>query len=515
MALKLLFAWIGDTDLRAFKGELGESLGPIGNVCSERVFDHVILLDNPRKETRKPYFGPEDIRRYRTWLTSKTTAQFHYEYFELSSPMNHEEIYQASKATIEKFRKKFEGQQLELTYHLSPGTPSMHAIWLLMAKTDYPARLIASSKEVGVEDVEVPFDLHMIYCQWLKQEDEEIARLTAGLPPEGPQFKDIIHRSQIMKRLVAEARRLALHDCPVLLLGESGTGKELFARAIHYSSGRKDKPFISVNCGAIPESLFESELFGHKKGAFTGAIDKRGLFEEAHLGTIFLDEIGDLPLASQVKLLRALQEGEIYRVGDSKPIKVNVRPIAATNRNLVEQVAKSSFREDLFYRLAVGVLTLPPLREKKEDLPILTDHFMVEQNRISPNIPGWIPKKLDAGARNALQQHHWPGNVRELMNTLIRAAIKSHDTIRKEDIEAAIFSMRTSDSMENSILNKPLGGDFNIKDFLALVAKSYLERALKEAGGKKTKAAELLGFPNYQSVGYWMKRYDVKREKED
>ena len=197
------------------------------------------------------------------------------------------------------------------------------------------------------------------------------------MPDEAPEFNDIIHRSEVMQRVILKARRIAPRSIPVLIEGESGTGKELFARAIHDASPRKEKPFVAINCGAIPAELVESELFGHEKGAFTGANTARaGHFEAAHQGTIFLDEIGELPKGMQVKLLRTVQEGEVKRIGATQARKVDIRIIAATNRNLIDEVAAGNFREDLFYRLAVAVIKLPPLRERAGDVSLLIDHFL-------------------------------------------------------------------------------------------------------------------------------------------
>ena len=247
----------------------------------------------------------------------------------------------------------------------------MAAVWVILAKTRFfPATIIESSEKHGVREVSVPFDISAEFlADLLRQPDRELERLSAGLPPQAAAFDDIIHRSLEMRRVILLARRVAPHSVPVLIEGESGTGKELMARAIHHSSPRREERFISVNCGAIPENLVESELFGHEKGAFTGAVKMRkGHFEAASGGTLFLDEIGELPLPAQTKLLRVLQEKEVQPVGSSKPCPVDVRVISATNRTLTEEVAGGRFREDLFYRLAVAVLKLPPFRERGGDV---------------------------------------------------------------------------------------------------------------------------------------------------
>ncbi|HSQ19587.1 MAG TPA: sigma-54 dependent transcriptional regulator [Blastocatellia bacterium] len=239
-------------------------------------------------------------------------------------------------------------------------------------------------------------------------------------------FGEMIGQSDALKYIQFKISQVALTDSTVLITGETGTGKELVARAIHSASLRKDRPLIKVNCAALPASLIESELFGYEKGAFTGATSRKlGRFELANGGTIFLDEIGDLPLESQVKLLRTIQEGEIERLGGTKTIKIDVRIIAATNRNLKQEIEKGSFREDLWYRLNVFPITVPPLRQRKEDIPALTDYFARKAAKK-------FGKKIDsvsAGAMRALQAHSWRGNIRELENVIERAVIHCQGSV--------------------------------------------------------------------------------------
>jgi transcriptional regulator with PAS, ATPase and Fis domain len=252
----------------------------------------------------------------------------------------------------------------------------------------------------------------------------------------------------------------------VLLEGDSGTGKELLARAIHKASPRKDNPFVAVNCGAILSELIESELFGHEKGAFTGAEKRRiGYFEAANTGTLFLDEIGELPLAAQVKLLRALQEKEVTRLGASKPILFDVRVIAATNRDLIKEIAQGRFRPDLFYRIAVAVLKLPPLKDRSGDVGLLVDRILDQINEESVNELGYKYKKISAAAKNLMLQHTWPGNVRELQNTLTRAAIWSFGpTIDLEDMREAMLPMAQPGNDE--LLGKPLADGINLLNLM-------------------------------------------------
>ena len=239
-------------------------------------------------------------------------------------------------------------------------------------------------------------------------------------------FPEIVGSSEKMRRVFELVVKVADTSTNVLILGESGTGKELIARSLHFNSARSAKPFLAVNCGALPESLLESELFGHTKGAFTGAIaDKKGLFRSAEGGTLFLDEIGEMPMALQVRLLRALQEHEVTPVGSSTPQKFDARIVAATNRDLEKEVVAGNFREDLFYRLNVIEISLPPLRERPEDIPALVRHF-VSKSAASQNT---VAKPIDEGSMNALRNYGWPGNVREMENCIERAFILSEDEI--------------------------------------------------------------------------------------
>ena len=504
MGNKILFAWIGKTDLRASQGELGEGLGPIGQAVSKRSFSHVALISNYKKE---------DEKRFIEWLKEKTSASILKYHTELTSPTDFKEIYIAATNTIDDVKNKLESKDFLLSYHLSPGTPAMAAVWIILSKTSHPAELIESSVEQGVKTVSLPFDISADYIPDIfKPADDEVLKLTLGLPPESPDFGEIIHRSKEMKRVIAQARRLAVHDVPVLIQGESGTGKELFARAIHTSSPRKNKPFIAVNCGSIPAELVETEFFGHTRSAFTGAsTERKGYFLSADGGTLFLDEIGELPLPAQVKLLRTLQEGMITKIGSSKCESINVRIIAATNRNLIEEVPQGRFREDLFHRIAVGLLRLPPLRERQGDLNLIIDYILEEFNTKSADKPGWKHKKLSAGARNLMHQHPWPGNVRELVNTISRAAIWTpNDMIESDDMREAIFPVSSAQKNQDEILNRALGNGFSLTEVLSDVARHYLKKAVTESKGNKTKIASLVGLSNYQTAINWLKKYGIE-----
>ena len=323
---RILICWIGNTDLQASEGQ-DVGAGPIAQALDMREFDEVFFISDYKDTRVKPYID---------WIQKRTPTPHQLFYRQLSSPTHFGEIYEIAASICQEALDQY-GDQTELTFHLSPGTPAMAAVWIILAKTRFPAELIESSRAHGVQTASVPFDISAEFLPTLLQKpDAELRSLSEEKPIESANFEDIQYRSQVMARVVEKTRRVAMRNIPVLFEGESGTGKELFARAIHQRSLRKGE-FIPVNCGAIHPNLVESELFGHKKGAFSNAhADRKGHFEEANGGTIFLDEIGELSKDIQVKLLRVLQEGEVVRLGESKPRKVDVRIVAATNRNLIE-----------------------------------------------------------------------------------------------------------------------------------------------------------------------------------
>jgi two-component system response regulator AtoC len=314
------------------------------------------------------------------------------------------------------------------------------------------------------------------------------------------QFSNIVAKSPNMMEIFSTIKKIADYKTTCLLMGESGTGKELIARAIHYNSSRADKPFITVNCGAIPENLLESELFGHLKGSFTGAIrTKKGLFEEADLGTLFLDEIGELPLLLQVKLLRALQEEEIRRVGDVNPIKINVRIVAATIKDLAREVEQGTFREDLFYRLNVLPIHLPPLRDRKEDIPIMVDYFVDKYTKkLSVKVKGVAPEVM-----GVFMEYDWPGNVRELENTIERAMVlATSDRLLVENLPA---SVRTSHGSTVGFARFD-SEDLSIKKATRMIEENLIAKALQKSQGNRTKAAKLLEI-SHRALLYKIKQY--------
>jgi len=335
-------------------------------------------------------------------------------------------------------------------------------------------------------------------------------QMLKGMLKEKYDFANIVAKSDKMQRVLEAVSRIAKTDSTVYIHGESGTGKELIAKAIHLASPRKDKPFVAINCAAIPETLLESELFGHEKGAFTGAVrSTKGLFTQANEGTLFLDEIGDMPLSIQVKLLRALEERQFYPVGGEKPVQVDVRVVVATKKDLVEEVKKGQFREDLFYRIHVIPIVLPPLKDRIEDIPYLVDHLLKKiSQQMKRDVKGLTPKAMEK-----LMQHDWPGNVRELENTLEYAVTMTQRDIVTDDLvlqtkvsTGAVAT--TGDTIQAQLL--PTNGSFKtLKEARSEFERAYLVRLLHSCNGKATRAAEIAG--KYRADFYdLLKKHDIK-----
>jgi two-component system response regulator AtoC len=314
-------------------------------------------------------------------------------------------------------------------------------------------------------------------------------------------FENIISKNERMRQIFDTIQKVAKYKSTILIAGESGTGKELVAKAIHFNSDRSDHPFIPVNCGAIPENLLESELFGHTKGSFTNAVrTKKGLFEEADGGTMFLDEIGELPFQLQVKLLRVLQDGEIRRIGDSKAIKIDVRIIAATIKDLDKEVREGKFRDDLFYRLNVLPIKIPPLRDRKEDISILVDHFIQKYSReLNKPIEGITPEAL-----NCLLNYNWNGNVRELENVIERAIVLTESNrIQVENLPIEIQNPKEESRF--SLLDDEL----SIKKASRYLEIDLIRKALNKTKGNHTHAAKLLEI-SHRALLYKIKEYGIE-----
>jgi len=334
----------------------------------------------------------------------------------------------------------------------------------------------------------------------LRQENSRLRRRLEEIAGRDEDDFRLVGNSQALRALIRQARKVAAYPSTVLITGESGTGKELVARGIHRASPRADKPFVAINCGSIPEALIESELFGYTRGAFTGADqDRQGLFQQADGGTLFLDEIGELPMEMQVRLLRVLQEQEIRQLGGSRTIPVDVRVIAATARDLEEEVRQGRFREDLFFRLNVVHLHIPPLRERLEDIPHLCHHFIARKaDKLGVDIKGISPAAL-----TQLMQREWPGNVRELENMIERAVILAEKKV--------ILPENLSDEMHNRSNDQRLDdflGTLSIKKGKKILEKRFIARALEATGGNKARAAELLEI-SYPSLLHKIREYGL------
>ena len=320
-------------------------------------------------------------------------------------------------------------------------------------------------------------------------------------------FENITGKSARMVEIFDTIRKIADSPSTVMLTGESGTGKELVARAIHFNSHRRDKPFVSVNCGAIPEGLMESELFGHVKGAFTGAVaNKVGLFSAGEGGTLFLDEITEIPALLQVKLLRAIQVREIRRVGDTKDLKTDVRLIAASNRDLESAVKEGVMREDLFYRLNVLPIHLPPLRERREDIPLLVAHFL---QKFSKDL-GKDVRGVTAEALALLERYHWPGNIRELENVLERAIVMGAGEMLAVESLPASIRYTGPERRGTGFLDIPDDG-MDLEATLDEMESRYLQRALERTGGVQTKAADLLRM-TFRQFRYKLQKHNLAKK---
>jgi two-component system response regulator PilR (NtrC family) len=353
-----------------------------------------------------------------------------------------------------------------------------------------------------------PFDVDLLKMKvrekvenrQLRQENVLLKR-TLGL---SHQFSNIIGRSEAMLDVFKMIETVARTNSTILLTGESGTGKGLVAQAVHFHSLRRDKPMVSLNCGAMPETLLESELFGHMRGAFTGAdANKKGLLEVAEKGTIFLDEIGEMSGVMQVKLLRVLQERRFRRVGGLEELQADIRVIAATNQDLTKAVAEGRFREDLYYRINVIPIALPALRSRREDIPLLAEHFLTKY-------AAQMEKPISAIARSAMDlllHHEWPGNIRELENVIERAvALEATPAILPESLPPSIRGILPRNGTVPESL--PDSG-FDLEAHVKEIERGYIAQALQRAGGVQVKAAELLGM-SFRSFRYYVKKYNLR-----
>lgn len=521
---KVLVQWVGHSDLRALAASLPTTkrkkildvikgdpacegdFGPTRTLLDAQEFNEIRLLSNYPSEWNK---------WLQAWLKTRTKLVE----VRLERPTDYAAIFPLADSALAELKDSKTWADTDLCLHLSPGTPAMAAVWLLLGKTRYPATFYETwHGKWWITDV--PFDLVDVIPDVLRNPDAHLQHLTSESPSQIEGFEDIAGNSRAIRDAVGRAKRAALRSVSVLLLGESGTGKEMFAQAIHKASSRRDKPFKAINCAALSKTLLESELFGHAKGAFTGAEkERKGAFESADGGTIFLDEVGEFDLETQAKLLRVLQpvtgEGPairmVCRLGEEKDRKVDVRIIAATNRDLHKAIAGGAFREDLYYRLAAVTITLPPLRDRRSDIARIAENLLgLINQQFELEEPGYRHKSLSATATAFVKERVWPGNVRQLYNALVQAAVLTDgEKIGRRELVAALGEMPEMTGGTPALADRPLGDDFDLEEHLTAIRRAYLQRAMEEAHGVKAQAARLLGMKNYQTLDAQLKRLDV------
>lgn len=494
---KALFSFIGNQDPRTSRGDEG----PILTLLRYRQdFDKIILFYTPDKT------GDiiENLKNEIYLVSPESNIEIYS--LPISDPTNHEEILGSLRGSMSEILKKLSDTECYIS--ISSGTPAMHACWILLAAGgEIPAYILHKREErfvkkgqsviseINPRSGSFPSVSPNIILGETPQIDSSVVRQA---------IKDIgiIGNHKLIKDAVESTITVANTDASVLIRGESGTGKELFAQLIHRISKRCDNPFIAFNCATLPESLVESELFGHEKGAFTNAMRTQiGKFELANLGTLFLDEIGDMSLNAQAKILRALNEKQISRVGGTQDIALDVRVIAATNKNLEEAIQKNAFREDLFYRLNVVPIYLPSLKEIRDDIPVLVLNLLREANKKY--------QKERALTQNALQKmknHDWNGNIRELKNAVERLVITSReDTI--DENNSVLLSICSGSN--NEIFFSEIREGFSLGAHISLIRKHFIADALEKVKGNQAEAAKLLGI-SAQAISRYLKKHNIK-----
>ena len=467
--MKIFLSFIGENDCYPF-----ERKGAILSILTKLKFDKVYLLYN-----KESYLKPaSDIFRYCEEHFPNTTVL--YKEAPSVNPTDYNTVYPAMYKAVKEIIK--ENQKAEYTISLTSGTPTMHACWIFLKQGGViKAKLIQISRDGNISEVNFNLDdfPEIRKIDEIKTEISRLARENVQLKTRLKiQHDQIIGDCPEILKVKEQIQLFAETPIPIFISGETGTGKELVAEAIHFNSKRKENRFVPINCGAIPGNLFESELFGHKKGAFTGAIaDKDGKFKLADSGTIFLDEVADLPLDMQVKLLRVLQEGTFIPVGGTREIKVNVRVISATNQDIKKAVKDGNFREDLFYRLVHTEIKLPPLRQRRNDKILIANYLLQQLNQKHRK-----PKSLAESAVQKLSAYDWPGNIRQLKNCLEAAYFYADDKI-----EARHLNFIDIDTSQSKIEIPDLGVDLENE-----ILPQYYQAALEKTNGNAEQAARLL-----------------------
>lgn len=481
--MKILLSFTGYHDPFA-PGLVGEeeTAGPILTLASAKNFDSIVLFSTPNTATHTE----ETVKALADRLPS---TEIEVIALSLNDPTDYGEILGELRAHFAAVSRT--NPQADFFIGLSSGTPQMHVCWVLLAASgEIPARLLMTRpprfvtataplvKEIDVSSPEFP---RIRSGVWSKEDIE----LSSGNIAEALAELGIMGTHLSMKKAIEAAAVLATVDVPVLIQGESGTGKELFSRLLHRLSPRKTGPFIALNCANLSRELAESLLFGHTKGAFTGAVsDQPGKFELADKGVLFLDELAELSQEVQAKLLRVLEDQVVERLGGRSSKKVDVRIIAATNKDLQLAVSEGKFRADLYYRLNAGEIVLPPLRERKSDIPMIALHLLDKINARSGTLRSLSPEALVR-----LQRHSWPGNIRDLENSLVKSVLYSRKKVLEAD-DLMLSTIKGKDSLD--YLPTPQAG-FSLDEFLVSVRKQLMLKALDSAKGNQSEAARLLG----------------------
>lgn len=480
----ILISWLGLSDQRAL------SSGDFTNSALGSIYTH-------QKPSKLILFSTASAKELKQ-LDSILDCEIISVKSKLTSPMDYQGIYNIVNLKLGKLTLD---PKIELSYNISSGTQAMSFVFFMLGNSLFPGKFYQSSVEAGAQEVILPFDIVASFIPSVleKQKSSDIGKMKDVHEIEGA-FVNIIHKSDAMKLVIHKAKTLAKTDYPVLIKGETGTGKELFAQAIHQSSTRSNKNFVAINCGALSETLLEAELFGYSKGAFTGASsDKKGLLQQADGGTVFLDELGEMSLPMQVKLLRFLQEDEIRPVGSQDTIKVNVRVIAATHKDLMAMSLTNEFRQDLIFRLAVGVLEIPPLRDRPGDVDLLVQHFLAQASQETGSS---ICKKISKDVKDFTQKQPWNGNVREIQNFIRRCVLWSKENvIQIDEAKAQVLSMPSQGTKFAEITS-----NFDINEEIEALKEHYIQEALSKTGNNKSQAAKLLGLANHQTLNNWMEK---------
>ena len=492
---QVLYTFVGFHDPYSL-GLLGDEQqpGPILSLLGAQKFDNVVLFSTPgaAKQTDSTLLAIHE--RY-------PAVEAMVKAIGLDDPTDYGAILRGLRGHLANLAGEF--SRADRYVAVASGTPQMHACWImLVASGELPARILhvrpprfvtrkqPMVAEVNLDDPAIP-EIRLRSTR---------LRTAPGATPDPAAAADhlgIVGDHPRFRTALDATARLATEDIPILLLGETGTGKEIFARFVHYMSPRRNGPFVPLNCAALPRELVESLLFGHKKGAFTGALqDHIGKFQEANGGTLFLDEIGDLPLELQPKFLRVLQDGMVEPVGSRQARKADVRIVAATNLDIEDAVESGRFRADLYYRLSMGEVSLPALRQRRSDIPLLALHGMDQINRSLAR-----PRRLSARALERLQGHEWPGNVRELLNVLERSARLAEGAVLGPEDLVLRQPRRVRDPL--AFLPEPLEG-FSLEHFLGSARRQLVLRALEAADGNRSRAARFLGI-SPQAVSKFLK----------